>query len=236
MLKLIYLVPTIISSFRQSCAVLVVLALGFFLLEPAVSLGFTTTASSQFTIGQVIGVELSMYSPPSNITLAPALGGVAGGTSNGSTQFVVRSNDHAGYQVVMAASSSQGMMGTASTTAHIPWYATSTVPDYNMNVPPGLAGFAFTVESSSTSPTDVVQIFHENGSACNSGTTHTNPNQCWLGASSTSAFTIINRSTVTLASGATTTIKFRVIINGMPTPVLPDDTYTATTTVTATSN
>ena len=94
------------------------------------------------------------------------------------------------------------------------------------------ARFGYSVEASTTA--DLVQAFKDDGANCNTGAGDT-ANSCWLNASTT-AFTIVNRSTATVASGATTTIKFRVVVNPNPVPTIPDDAYVATTTLTASAN
>ena len=225
---------TFIASLRQGLSIFVVLVLGFFLLEPAISLGASATAG--FTVSETISIELAVVTPPVNVTMAPSLGGITGGVSNGSTQFVVKTNDHAGYQVSMTSSSTLGMIGAASSTNYIPWYvpAIATTPDYTFSSTTGKAVYGFTVEASTSN--DVAPMFYENGTTCGgSATNHTNTPACWIGATST-ALTIVNRIVPTPAGGATTTMKFRVAIIGTPNPILPDDTYVSTTTLTMTSN
>ena len=225
-------ISTLLSIMKQAFASFIILILGFILLEPAISLGASATAG--FTVSQNVTIELAIVAAPTNVVLAPTLGGLTGGVSNGSTQFVVKTNDHAGYQVSLMASSSLGMIGNASSSNYIPAYSPSVagVPDYTYASTSGKANFGYTVEASTTS--DVSQAFRENGTTCNTGTIHTNPNVCWIGATSTQ-FMIVNRNIPTPPNGATTTIKFRVAIVGTPNPVLPDDIYTATMTLTMTS-
>jgi hypothetical protein len=216
---------------NQSIIALCVLSLVFVAIEPAVSYGSTTT--SQFTISQTVGTEISFATPASNVTMSPALGGVTGGTSNGSTQVVVRTNSTGGYTMTLQASSSLGMIGNASSTNYIPAYtpATAGVPDYNFTAPANTARFGYSVKATTTS--DVAQLFLDNGTACNTGTGST-ADKCWLNASTTPV-TIINRTSPTPANGATTTINFRVQIQANPSPAIPNDTYVATTTLTATT-
>lgn len=228
-----YMIKLIYSSAKQGCAAMLIVAAIFLLAEPAISLS-ATTATSQFTISQVVTSEVSFSTPASSITLSPSLGGITGGTSLGSTQVIVNTNESTGYTMTLTASSSLGMIGNASSTNYIPAYATSSsfAADYNFNVPANKAYFGYTVEASTTS--DLSSAFKDNGSSCGTGSLD-NADKCWVGATST-PFTIINRNYWTPASGATTTLKFRVTINSNPSPVIPDDTYVATTTLTATVN
>ncbi|MEI7463085.1 MAG: hypothetical protein WCK03_01660 [Candidatus Taylorbacteria bacterium] len=225
----------ILSLLNYSCIGLVVLALLFVTFEPAISIG-ATTDSKQFTISQTVTNEVAFTSSPTNVVMSPQLGGITGGTATGQTQFAVMTNNLTGYKVTITASSTTGaMQGTASTTNYIPGYipAVATAPDYAMSVLVNKAGFAYSVQASTTS--DVGDLFHENGSACNTGANHTNPGTCWYVATSTAA-TIINRPLPTLVGAATSTILFKVIFNGTPSPMIPNDTYVATTTLTATMN
>lgn len=219
---------------RQSISVLCVLLLTFVLIEPAISSG-ATTAQNTFTIAQVINSELAFSVPASNVLLSPDLGGITGGTADGWTQFIVTAGSSSGYSVVLAASSSLGMIGNASSTNYIPAYAFPgiTTPQFDFTVPANKAYFGYTVEASTTS--DLSQAFKDDGaSLCGTGSADT-LNKCWLNASTT-AVIIVSRATPTPASGATTTLKFRVTINSNPSPIIPDDTYVATTTLTATTN
>lgn len=221
------------SSVYQGFSALLIVAVLFLLAEPAISLS-ATTASSQFTISQVVTSEVAFRTPASNVTLSPSLGGITGGTSNGGTQVVVTTNDRSGYTMTLTASSSVGMIGNASSSNSIPAYATSSTfaADYNFNVPANKAYFGYTVEASSTN--DLPQLFKNSGTVCGTGSADAS-DACWVGATST-PLTIINRNTETTYWGATTTLKFRVMIQANPSPVIPDDTYVATTTLTATVN
>jgi hypothetical protein len=222
------------SLVREGVSILCIALALFVLAEPAISSG-ATTASSQFTISQTINSELAFSTPASAVTLSPSLGGLTGGTSNGGTQFIITAGSSSGYSVTLTASSSLGMIGNASSTNYIPAYATSSsfAADYVFNVPANKAYFGYTVEASTTA--DLTQLFKDNSSgACGTGSNDT-ADACWVGATSTPLL-IINRGGPTAASGATTTLKFRVKIMPNPVPVIPDDTYIATTTLTATSN
>ena len=206
----------------------------FILAEP--TLGLSQTTQSTFTISQTVGKEISFTTTASNITMSPAsLGGLTGGTSFGSTTVVILTNDHLGYHMTIAASSSLGMIGNASSSNYIPAYVPSVagVPDYTFTTPANRAYFGYTVLGSTTA--DVDQHFRSNGSnACATGSTNDGAH-CWLNASTTNMY-ITNSNYYTPASGATTTLVFRVTISANPAPTIPDDTYVATTTLTATAN
>ena len=224
----------LIPSIRQGLSLFLIGAIVFVLVEPAVSLG-ATSATNQFTISQTITKEVSISSPATNVTLSPSLGGLTGGVANGSTQVIVVTNDTLGYTMTIQASSTGGMYGNASSTNFIPVYvpATPGVPDFNFVSSTNKANFGYTVEASTTA--DIAQSFRDNGTSCNQAAGGETGSACWLGATST-AFVIIKKNFPTPSSGSTSTIKFRVAIIGTPNPLLPDDTYVATTTLTMTSN
>ena len=209
------------------------LCLAFVMIEPAISLGATT--ASQFTISQTINSELSFALPPSNVVMSPTLGGITGGTSNGMTSFAVDSSNLTGYNMTIAASSSVGMIGNASSSNSIPAYVSTVpgIPDYTFTTPVHSARFGYTVNATTSS--DVVPLFRNSGSACNQSGGASNGTNCWL-AATTTAVQIINRTTPTPTTGATSTLIFQVQITSNPTPPIPNDTYVATTTLTATTN
>lgn len=216
--------------FTPSIVITLFVAILCVVAEPVISLG----AEDQFTISQNVTAEVSFATPASDITMSPAIGGLTGGTANGGTQVVVLTNNDTGYTMTITASSSLGMIGVASSTNYIPaLVAAGAVPLYDFNtstIGANKAYFGYTVEASTTA--DVAQAFKNNGSACNIGANN-GSDHCWLNASTT-AFTVISRNYYTPASGATTTLKFKVVVNANPSPMIPDDTYVATTTLTAT--
>lgn len=219
-----------INLLSQSAIATLIIAVAFVSLEPAIS--YAISAQSQFTISQTVNTELSFATTASNVTMNGALGGIAGGTATGLTQVAVRTNDLNGYNMTITSSSTTGaMQNTASTTAFIPGYPASTTPDYNFNIPANSAAFGYTVNASSSG--DVVQVFRNATSACNQAGGSPDGSHCWFAATS-SAYTIISHNIPTPSTGATTTLSFEVGLaaNSM----VPNGTYIATTTLTATSN
>jgi hypothetical protein len=189
---------------------------------------------SQFTETLGVTSEIAFAQSGSNITMTPNLPGLTGGTANGATQVRVVTNNNTGYNMTIVASSSLGMIGNTYG-GTIPAYASAVngVPDFTFTTPANRARFGYTVEASTTA--DLTQTFKDNGSTtCGTGANDT-VDRCWI-AATTTAVQIINRSSYTADNGATTTIKFRVVINSNPSPLIPEDTYVATTTLTATEN
>lgn len=219
-----------IKTLKASVALLLTLAVLFFVVEPAIG----NAVEDTLTISQTITSEISFITPTSDVTMTPSLAGITGGTSFGSTTVSVLTNNNLGYNMTLTASSSVGMIGNGNG-GNIPAYvpASGITPDFTFtNSPSNSAHFGYSVNASTTS--DLSTAFLDNGSVCGSGAADAVGN-CWINAS-TSARQIINRATATSASGATTTIVFRVSIPASPVPSITQDTYVATTTLTAVVN
>lgn len=217
------------KSLQASVSYLLILAFMFTVFEPAIS----KAIEDQFTVTQVVTAEISFLTPASDITMSPTLAGITGGTSNGQTTVRVLTNNATGYSMTLTASSSAGMIGNTQG-GTIPAYVHtgSTTPQFTFTTPANTARFGYTVEASTTA--DLAQAFKDNGTLCGVGSADA-ADSCWINASTT-AVTIMNRSTATAASGSTSTIKFRVVISSSPSPAIPQDTYVATSTLTATTN
>lgn len=223
----------IIKNLKTSVTALLMLALMFVVIEPAI--GSAASVQSQMTETLTVTSEISFITPATSVVLSPSIAGITGGTAVGTSTVAVLTNNATGYNMTIMASSSLGMIGNNGALGGvIPAYVPSTpgVPDYNFNAPANTARFGYTVDAASS--TDVAPAFRWTGSACNTGAS-TGGGHCWLNAS-TSAVTIINRSTPTSITGATSSIGFRVTIMPSPSPAIPQDTYVATTTLTATTN
>lgn len=218
---------------RDFGTVLLILSLivgTFFLSEP--SLG--QAIEDQFKITQTVTSEISFATTANDVVMTPSLGGITGGTSNGTTTVVVLTNDNAGYTMTIKASSSPAMQGNTQG-GNIPDYtpASASIPDYAYSVPTGYE-FGYSVSASTTA--DLAQKFLDNGSsACNSpgGSDTSGAASCWYGLSTTATSTVL-RTTPTSASGSTSSIYFKLTINSGAGVI--EDTYVATTTLTATTN
>lgn len=208
-------------------------AFAFIAMEPAI----TTAAAvgKDFTVSQVVTSEIAFITAPSNVALSPSIGGITGGTGTGQMQFNVLTNNPTGYNVTLTASSTPDAMKGNTQGGSIKNY-TPTVPgtpDFAFAVGANTGEFGYTVSASTTS--DVAPLFLNNGTTCNVGAANAAGTNCWYNPS-TVATTIINRGTATTASGATSTLYFKVQITANPSPAIPADTYVATSTLTATTN
>ena len=224
------------TSIKDTLIASLIISFATFLMFVALEPNIIRAAADQFTISGSVTAEISFQTTASDINLA-AIPGITGGSSTGGTQVVVLTNNAAGYSMTLKASSSPALQGETEG-GSVPDYTPTagTVPDYTWSVPANTAEFGYTVSASTT--TDLDQSFLDNGAdTCNqvAGADTGGSASCWLNASTTDE-TIVNRGSETTASGATTTIFFRLQIQSDPVPALPEDTYTATTTLTATTN
>ncbi len=220
------------QAFVASLVVVLLLATTFFVIEPKVGQAVT---SGPFTIKQTITSEISFLVEASNVTMTGSINGITGGTSNGTTTAVVRTNHPTGYVMSIAFadnSTPNAMLGDTTANESIHDYtASSSEPTYTFHTSSSSAVFAYTASAANTS--DLDQSFKDNGSGtCNSGSNDTSGySTCWM-EPSTSSFQIVNRGT-DADTGATTTVNFRVHVPNSPSPSLQADVYTATATLTA---
>ena len=213
------------------------MATSYFVVEPQVGLGQATT-SGPFTIRTTIVEEISFLVGAVNVVATGSINGITGGTANGSTTVVVRTNDSQGYNMTIAFfnnGTSEAMRGDNSLSTSIRDYpSTSTQPTYTFSTASTSAVFGYTV--SATDSADVEQSFLHNGSnACNQvgGTANATSTFCWM-EPTVSAFEFVRR--ITPAGGSTSTLHFRIHVPNNPNPGVQSDTYTATATLTATNN
>lgn len=161
-----------------------------------------------------------------NVSLGP-ISGITGGTATGSAAYLVTTNNAAGYQLTVAASTTPAMKS-----------ASSSIPDY---VPAGAPpDYSFTIASTTDSRfgfspqgSDIVARFKDNGGSCNTGSSDS-LYACWDGFSTTPAV-VAQGNGPNSPNGATTTIIFEVKTGA--TAIIPaqnpSSDYNANVTVTA---
>lgn len=159
--------------------------------------------------------------PATNVSMSPSIGGVTGGTSDGSTTFRVTTDNAAGYTATIVASSSPALVSPFDSFAD--YTPSGANPDFTFSIAATNSAFAFSPEG-----TDIVQRFKDNGSTCNAGSGDVTLS-CWDGLS-TSPITIDTRNSANSPTGIVTTLNFRAASGGSH--IQTDGTYTATTTVT----
>jgi hypothetical protein len=211
---------------------LTILTAAYFVFEPVVAYGETDV----FTVSQDIDTEIAFISPANDVIMTPAIEGITGGNSFGTSTVAVNTNNPDGYNMSIQFATGTALQGE-NIPSDIPNYqpAVGGTPDYNFAVAANSAGFAYSVNAT-TNAADLDSIFWNNGSACNAGTAGS-VGHCWYNmANAVTPVEIINRSTATPSTGATTTIVFQVGVEANPSPAIQTGTYTATATLTALVN
>lgn len=187
--------------------------------------GTGESSSDTYTVGagyrQMQEIYISL-SGGTDILLDPAIGGVTGGTSNGSTTVTVVTDSPSGYVLTISAENDPAMNKGIYSIAD---YNPGDDPTIIFSAGSGQAFLAFTPEGA-----DIIARYRDNGGACNDGGTLDTLNTCWDGLS-TGGQTIASRTGANHPDGATTTIKFQVDVGGQAN--LDPGNYVATTTVTA---
>ena len=169
---------------------------------------------------QMQEVYLSITAP-ADVIMSPDLGGITGGTSNGSTSVIVTTDSPAGYSLSIEGANSPAMQNGAYTISD---YTHGLEADFSFSITPGAASFGY-----SPSSLDVVDEFRDNTSACGVGSLDS-PLACWAGLSTTPV--IISQGTGSNhPTGTETELYFRVGV-GVNAGVIAG-LYTATTTLTA---
>ncbi len=160
-----------------------------------------------------------------DVVMSPNLGGLTGGTANGSTSVSVLTDSPSGYQLTIQAESAPAMQ-MISLLESISDYSPIDSPeaDYTFTTSASDAHFGYSPEG-----VDIVTYFKDDGiSICGSGLLDT-ALTCWDGL--TTSEVIIAQGPANQPDGATTTINFRVGV-GANAGVIAG-TYVATTTLTA---
>lgn len=184
---------------------------------PSDSTSFSLRAGYQ----QMQEVFLSL-SAPADVTLSPALGGLTGGTSNGSTTVTVITDSPAGYQMTIEAEGNPAMQldgGGDSIGDYV------GAPDYSFTTGATDEHFGFT-----PSGVDITNEFTDDGASGCGGGGDKEALVCWDGLSTT-ARTVAQAGSANHTAGATTTLHFRVGLGGNVS--VSAGVYTATTTLTA---
>jgi hypothetical protein len=174
---------------------------------------------------QMLETYLAISSPP-DVTMFPNLSGIGGGTSNGSADWTVTTDNIAGYTLAIKASTAPALQsGVDSVADYTP--AQPGTPDFTFSIAATDSELGFTPEG-----LDIIQKFRDNGSVCNSGSNDT-VDACWYNLATTNE-NIAYSSASNHPAGTKTTVKFRAAIGSSK--VQTAGTYTATITVTATTN
>jgi len=157
----------------------------------------------------------------SDVTLSPSIDGTVGGTSNGSTTVLVTTDNQAGYELYLKASSSPALTSGANSFAN--YTPAGANPDFIFSILTTVAEFAFSPEGS-----HITSEYKDNGSTCNVGALDTN-DSCWNPLTTTNEL-IAQSATPNHPTGTATVLEFRA--QSGTSNVQLAGTYKATSTVT----
>ena len=207
------------------CAILAlpVIALFYFMLEPAVVAGQGTTR--EFTITQNISGEVSFVGEVDDVTMVGNVEGLSGGTALGSTTFQVNNNSATGYTVTIEFENPAAAMQQVNGTGTITNLGSDIREVFTDGVAANQARFGLTVEGDR-----VAQSFGWNGSSCDNDGSPGNGINCWVLPDTSSALVIVDGEGVAFAEEHV--LHFQVHVNENPSPALEAGNYTATATLT----
>ncbi len=138
-------------------------------------------------------------STPSDLALT-SIQGLSGGATEGTLDWLVKTDNVAGYTMTIASSTTPSLQSGSDSFAD---YAPSGGnPDYTFTNTAANSSFGFSPEG-----TEVTQRYKDNGSICNTGSSEAS-GKCWDGLSTTPK-TIAGSTTSNHTAGNTTTVRFR---------------------------
>ena len=172
---------------------------------------------------QMQEVSLSVSSP-GDTALTPDIPGISGGTANADTHWTVQTDNSAGFDMKINASTNPALKLPPDGVYYFNDY--STPPTYNWNIGSNAAKFGFSVVPADAN--DIVTAFADNNNNCGAGS---NVGNCWSGLSTTPV-AIIHRTDRTDPTGQNELITFRAQSNKF----LKSGDYSSSVTITVSSN
>jgi hypothetical protein len=186
----------------------------------------STTYKLKAGYRQMQEMTISLSPPPDDVTMSPSIGGVSGGTGNGSASWTTITDNPAGYTLKIKAGTSPALKYNSYSFAN--YTPVGAAPDYSWSISSSDSEFGFTPEGA-----DIVAKYKDNGiDTCATGSS-TTEDKCWYGVL-TSDETIAQSSSSNSPSGVATIVKFKAQSGSAHLQVEGD--YTATITATATAN
>jgi hypothetical protein len=193
--------------------------------QAATTTGATTTGI-QITVKQQVTAEISLTVASTAITMLPAIPGMTGGTGNGSTTVKIITNNNTGYTVTIVASGTTYAMKGDSQGGEFKDYPTATPQTWADSSTGGSSRFGFGITNTSVT----------GGNTASGYTTCATTEACFSSMPTTTARNIVTNASETTYVGDTIDLKFRAQIPANPIPLMPEDWYTATATITALTN
>jgi hypothetical protein len=138
-------------------------------------------------------------SSPTDLVMS-SMGGLSGGSSEGTMSWLVTTDNTAGYNMSVSSSTSPAMQSVAdSISDYVP---AGSNPDYNFTNASNNSSFGFSPEG-----TEALPRFRDNGASCNIGSSETT-GKCWDGFS-TIPKVVAGSSTSNHPSGSTVSLRLR---------------------------
>ncbi|KKP60737.1 MAG: hypothetical protein UR85_C0005G0009 [Candidatus Nomurabacteria bacterium GW2011_GWF2_35_66] len=138
-------------------------------------------------------------SSPSDLAMT-SMGGLSGGSSEGTMSWVVTTDNTAGYTMSIASTTTPALKSAVDSLDD--YTPAGADPDYNFTNLATNSSFGFSPEG-----TETTSRFKDNGVACNIGSSETT-SKCWDGLSTTPKV-IAGSTTSNQPSGSTVTTRFR---------------------------
>jgi len=194
----------------------------------------STSASYKLKAGyqQMHEVYIGISSP-ADVTMAPTIPGISGGTGNGQSSWTVMTDNPGGYSLYIKASTPTAMQcASGGCNVGVDNFANYTpagaAPDYNWSIAAANSEFGFSPEGS-----HIVQKYKDNGAdTCNINIADT-ADRCWYNLSDSNE-NIASSALSNHPTGTATTVKFKAQSGASHMQI--EGNYQATITVTAVSN
>lgn len=165
--------------------------------------GTGTSTSATFSLKggyQQMATSYIAVSSPTDVTLSPGIPSTGGGTSNGSSTWLVTTDNTAGYTMTIQAAASPALFsGGNNFNDYTP---AGAVPDFTFTMATTTSEFGFSPEGG-----DIVQRYLDNGVACGVGAGDVT-DRCW-DAFAIVPTTIAERTTGNHPFGTQTRVKYR---------------------------
>jgi hypothetical protein len=188
-----------------------------------IATGPSGSASYQLRAGyQQMNETYLALTPADPVVLAP-IGGVTGGSTVGSTTVTVTTDNLAGYELSIRASSSPAMQHLTESASFLDYVPEFAVPDFTFAYGDTESVFAFSVTG-----VDTIARFLDDGGVCGTGAFNA-VSACWDGLS-TSDQSVALRTTPNHPAGTETRLLFQAGIGENVNQLA--GSYRATTTVT----
>lgn len=214
----------ILQRVSKSLALLLVVFFIYLYIEPIVA-DAAITETQDFVVTQPVSGEISMSNPADVLMNDGVIGGMSGGTSTGTTSFVVVSNNATGFTTVISASSSPALVKAASGTSFSDY--SNTGDPTNDWADTASSAFGYNVKTSDSAD---AAAFKYTGTTCSTGGSVNDDTHCWRGFT-TSPYTIIDRGSETTVSGVTETLNLQAQLAANQ--ALESGSYVATITLTS---